>query len=437
MENWSLSIAEQATRGQQKTICLLQDLIREQASGEAAVQARVAEAAREQGLLVEEVRYRPTDVPIIEEFASPGVIDSSEQLAVVATWPGTGNGRRLIVFAHPDGEPPSRFADWKLDPFAGTISGERLYGWGVADDLAGVAAMFGAISILKSAGFSPAGDVYVASTPSKRHRRGLTALLARGLDADAALYLHPAESGCGLSDIKAFSSGQVEFLVTVAGAKPDTNEPIQSTFAHRAVSPINNAMLVHRALGAMNKQRAQSVRHPALDGHLGRSTDLLLSFVSCGSSDSLYRAPTRCVLGGALSFPPSETIAAVKEAIAGAVRKAADKDAWLSTHTPTIEWVSGMPGAEVPESHALFQIASESVKTVTGTVPRMNALHTTSDIRNPIIQRGIPTIGLGPLCGNLAQNGHTDEWVDVEDYVRCVTVAAEIIARWCGLVRVD
>src|SRR3954469_4185440 len=102
MENWSLSIAEQATRGQQKTICLLQDLIREQASGEAAVQARVAEAAREQGLLVEEVRYRPTDVPIIEEFASPGVIDSSEQ-------PGTGNGRRLIVFAHPDGEPPSRF----------------------------------------------------------------------------------------------------------------------------------------------------------------------------------------------------------------------------------------------------------------------------------------------------------------------------------------
>ena len=90
-----------------------------------------------------------------------------------------------------------------------------------------------------------------------------------------------------------------------------------------------------------------------------------------------------------------------------------------------------------PSSTALFQIASESVKTVTGTVPRMNALHTTSDIRNPIIQRGIPTIGLGPLCGNLAQNGHTDEWVDVEDYVRCVTVAAEIIARWCGLVRVD
>ena len=97
-----------------------------------------------------------------------------------------------------------------------------LDGWGVADDLAGVAAMFGAISILKSAGFSPAGDVYVASTPSKRHRRGITALLARGLDADAALYLHPAELGCGLSDVKAFSSGQVEFLVTVAGAKPDT-----------------------------------------------------------------------------------------------------------------------------------------------------------------------------------------------------------------------
>ena len=50
------------------------------------------------------------------------------------------------------------------------------------------------------------------------------------------------------------------------------------------------------------------------------------------------------------------------------------------------------------------------------------------------MQAGIPTVGLGPLGGDLTQNGLTDEWVDVEDYRRAVEVAAAIIDGWCGTV---
>lgn len=34
----------------------------------------------------------------------------------------------------------------------------------------------------------------------------------------------------------------------------------------------------------------------------------------------------------------------------------------------------------------------------------------------------------------LTQNGRTDEWVDIEDYLLSVKVAAAIIVGWCGAV---
>ena len=75
---------------------------------------------------------------------------------------------------------------------------------------------------------------------------------------------------------------------------------------------------------------------------------------------------------------------------------------------------------------------ADAIHQVTGEAPHVNPLHTSSDIRNPILQAGIPTVGLGPLGGDLTQNGLTDEWVDVEDYLRAVKVAAAVIDGWCG-----
>mgnify|MGYP003704821785 CR=1 FL=1 len=54
---------------------------------------------------------------------------------------GSGGGRSLILFAHPDGEPLAGLDRWRHDPFGGTIADGRLHGWGVADDLSGVALM--------------------------------------------------------------------------------------------------------------------------------------------------------------------------------------------------------------------------------------------------------------------------------------------------------
>lgn len=415
-------------------VAFLQELIRAQREGEAAVQQRVADAARRLGCAVERVRYRPGDVPMVAEFASAQAIDAGERESVVATFKGRGGGRSVIFFAHPDGEPVAATERWRHDPFAGVIEHGRLHGWGVADDLAGVATLVQGLQAVLETGKVPLGDVILASTPSKRHARGVSALLHGGLRADAAVYLHPAESGVGMREIKAFASGLVEFRVIVDGRAPDTNEISHAAFAHRAINPLDKIWLVHRALQALDARRGEAVRHPALQQAIGRSTNLLVSHIAAGSSDVFARIAACAVLAGSLSFPPPETLAEIQGAIEAAVRSAAAGDDWLRDYPPRLEFVSGVTGAEVSPDDPLYRVVADAVLRVTGQAPHVNPLHTSSDIRNPILQAGIPTVGLGPLGGDLTQNGLHDEWVDVEDYRRAVKVAAEVIVGWCGVI---
>ena len=115
-----------------------------------------------------------------------------------------------------------------------------------------------------------------------------------------------------------------------------------------------------------------------------------------------------------LSLLPDEDMAMVQRLVEKTVRAAAPQ--------ARLEWVSGISGAEVPLDSPLYRTVSVAIVAITGQSPHVNPLHTASDIRNPILQAGIPTVGLGPLGGNLTQNGLTDEWVDVTDYRHAVAV---------------
>ncbi|HTE36761.1 MAG TPA: M20/M25/M40 family metallo-hydrolase, partial [Reyranella sp.] len=375
--------------------------------------------ARSLGCSVERVRYRPGDVPMVGEFASARAIDAGERESVVARFPGTGGGRSLIFFAHPDGEPVAGIERWKRDPFAGIVEGGRIHGWGAADDLSGVAIMIEGLRAALATGCAPAGDVILASTPSKRHARGVSALLHGGLRADAAVYLHPAESGVGLREIKAFCLGQLDFRITVQGKPPRTNEISHLAFTHQATNPADLLMDIHRRLSAFVSRRGETLRHPLLE----RSANLLISHLDVGRAGAHTRIAAQGIMEGALTLLPGEDLAEVQKQVEAVVGEGA-----------RLDWVSGVSGAEVPIDSPLYRLVARSVAAVTGQSPHVNPLHTASDIRNPIVQAGIPTVGLGPLGGDLTQNGLTDEWVDLEDYRRAVEVAAAIIDGWCGTV---
>lgn len=413
---------------------LLRALTRCQPEGEAAVQSMVRDRLAAIGGEVRILRYRPSDVPVVDEFASAQAADDGERESVVAEFPAAPGaaGRSLLLFAHPDAEPTTTAADWTVPPFAGAEFDGRIHGWGVADDLAGVAAAVAALAAVRAAGLRMAGKVIVASTPSKRHARGIAALLHHGADADAALYLHPAESGAGLHEIKAMASGQLEFAITVRGRRPQTSEPGHTAFSHLGINPLDKAGILLEALRRLAAARVARVRHPLLEAAVGRATNIMISSMQFGGGVPSQLAET-LTFGGAVSFPPGETMEAVQAEMAAAIAAAARADPWLAEHPPELHWLAGVSASEVSESHPFYRTVAAAVERVCGFVPHINAMHTSSDIRNPMVQKAIPTLGLGPLCGDLTHSGGTNEWVDRDDYLRAVKVAAATIIAWCGV----
>jgi acetylornithine deacetylase len=308
----------------------------------------------------------------------------------------------------------------------------RLFGWGVSDDLAGVAIMAAALETLQASGFRPQGDVTLCSTPAKRGAQGVIALLEKGYMADGALYLHPAESGAGLREVKAIASGLLTFRVSVSGKQPETGEPGKTAFAHLGVSALDKALIIVKALKELDEERGRRVRHQALEKAVGRSTNLLIAHLRAGSQGRLTQVPEECILEASLTFPPNEYLPDVQKEVQTAIRKVATDDPWLRENAPQVEWIFGTQGVEIQESHPLFQAVSQSIKAVTGEAPFVNPLHSASDIRNPILFRNIPCVGIGPLAGTLEKEGFADPWVDVGDYLRAVAVTAQIIREWCG-----
>jgi acetylornithine deacetylase len=414
-------------------ISFLRRLIQTSKEGEEAVQAVVAERFAALGCEVETLKLLPTRLSLKNEFAAEESIDMTERISVVGKFVGTGGGKSVLFFGHPDGEPVTEEStkDWTHDPFEAAIENGRIYGWGVADDLAGVAIMAEALAAVVETLGPPKGDVYLGSTPAKRNARGILALLNEGYLADASVYLHPAESEAGLNDVKAMTSGMLQFRITVEGQPPDTREPGQTAFTHRSVSAVDKAMVVIRALKELDARRGERVHHPAIEEAVGRSTNLLIGHLDCGEEGRLTRVPTQCVLSGSLTFPPNEELESVQKEVEHTLQSAAQSDPWLKEHPPAVDWLFGTQGVEVPVDHPLYLVVSEAVTAVTGKEPEVNPLHSASDIRNPKLFSGIPTVGLGPLAGDLTQAGGHDEWVNVEDYINSVKICAKIIVDWC------
>ncbi|MCZ8314273.1 M20/M25/M40 family metallo-hydrolase [Phreatobacter sp.] len=415
-----------------KPKAFLQELTRLGRDGEGPVQERVGQALAEIGCAVETMDYDPAGVVLREEFATGQTLQPGQRRAVVGRLKGSGGGRSLILFAHPDGEPQGDLSRWSIDPFAGVERNGRIVGFGVADDLSGVAAMVSSLALAKADGWRPAGDVIIASTPSKRHARGVAALLARMAPPDAALYLHPAESGMGMAEVKACTPGLLEFRIAFAGKAPETVEPGQTAFAHRAVSAATVQAVLLAALAELDAARGARIRHARIADFVGRATNLHVSHVRLGVEGKRNTIAVTGEIEGAVSMPPGERLADMQGEITATVEAVFARAPFDILPKPEIAFLAGVAGAEVPADHPLFRAADAAITAVVGKPAFVNPVHTASDIRVPILQAGIPCIGLGPLGGNLTQNGFADEWVDAADHERCVAVVADILKAWCG-----
>jgi acetylornithine deacetylase len=414
-----------------ESVNYLQELVRQYPDGEEPLQKHLAERFGELGCDVHVEKILPTNVQLSGEFAAEETIDMVPRTHIIGRLRGLGGGRSLMLITHPDGD-PIKTGGWMKPPHDGLVEGGRMYGWGVADDLAGIAMMVEATKATKASGVKLRGDLYLMSACAKRNAWGIAALLRAGYRADAGIYVHPAESELGMKEIKTMTSGLLKFRITVRGWKPGKTEFVQTTFNHLGVNPVDKAATVIAALNRLNEERNRRVYYKALVDAVGRSTNLLVPYIQAGSASNLTDVPQSCVIGASLTFPPNENIADVMAEVEAYLGEFYDSDDYLKANRPTLEWIQGTQGAEMEEDLPIVQVTAKAIESITGTRPFSNPLYSKSDLRTPVLVAGIPNVGLGPLAGDLATTGGVDEWVDVEDYVRSIKVLTKIILDWCG-----
>ncbi len=81
----------------------------------------------------------------------------SERVNAVGRWKGTGGGKSLLFNGHLDTNPVTE--GWTVDPWAGKVDDDFIYGIGVSNMKAGDAAYFCAVRTLIEAGVKLKGDV--------------------------------------------------------------------------------------------------------------------------------------------------------------------------------------------------------------------------------------------------------------------------------------
>jgi len=339
---------------------------------------------------------------------------------------GKAKGRGVLVFGHAD-KPPETYEWGKKVPDL-IEKGSRLQGPGIADDVAGLTSLLGALETYVRFNLEPEGDLLVASILGKQLGVfGTYGLVRRFGPVAGAIYMHPAESGNGLGDIKVASLGMAEFHITITGKAPTTTEPHKTIYSRSGVSAIEKAMRLVECIEdwAAEWARKPEIQHEELQKSVGQSFAVSFGRFLSGSENLVYEIPTRAVLQGAINFPPAVRLQEIQKDFEEAVRHMADADPWLKQGRVRLEWgdvISESCQADIESE--FVRIGRKAITDVTGKTPRYNYGHSVSDLRYPFLWWKANGFGVGPLAGDM--NTET-EYVDRKEYLDTLIVVAEIL----------
>lgn len=329
--------------------------------------------------------------------------------AVNLTATPRGSRSSLALFAHIDTEAGS--APLRRHPLPVTTRGGRIYGLGSADDKSGVAAAAVAAAVLVAAG-EPA-PIVMSVHGKGGGSRGTLPVFARASNIAGAVYVHPAETGLGLRQIKHASRGVVDLQLKVGGWHGPSREigtPESAPFAEGGDALRAAVMVVDRLC---------SSAFAGCEVNVGRVV----------AGDRAGMVPLMCQLDVRVLFDAPRNAAAL---IAAAEADIARCEQELGS--PTRRFSMGV--VEVPLcanpaatdwDDPLCRIVRQAVTRVTGIEPAPYAAHLASDLRFPLLVARCPAVGVGCVAGGF--HG-PDEWVDIDDLHRLVKVLVATVQAW-------
>jgi acetylornithine deacetylase len=411
----TLAIAE---RYREPLLDLLKQMIRVQSiGGESATEAQkvVSDFLSELPYRTEESADRPSLYESHPEYMPPSPAGDGPFINVVG-WPTKTQKRQFAMFSHIDTH--SIEAGWSRDPFEPKVDGNRLYGLGTADDKGGVAAMLIAAKALHEMG-EPL-PVVMSLHGKGGGGRGSLPVFERIKQTDhqmgAVLYVHPAETGRGLDDIKNQVQGIADLEMTMKGWRGEALEigSIDSAEWTEGGSALDRCL-----------ELLQLLRETVFK-------DILINIGRLQGGDRIGSVADEVQVTFRLKFTGDFTwkqlVDQANEAINGFVKAQSTEKGKYSAALKSVGYMTN-PGAadwDAPESKVLRDAITE----VKGQPPTAYPNHYAGDIRYPIRLLDVPAYGIGSLAGNFYL---PDEWVDIDDLVRLIAVCIQTMQGWSRL----
>jgi len=319
-----------------------------------------------------------------------------------------------------DTMPAGERARWTHDPWGGEIAGGDMYGLGVCDMKAGVAAMVLAVRFLCEAGLTPQGDVMIQSVVDEEGGgNGTLGCVVEGYKADAAivteptrLHIQPASRGVLLLEV------DVEGRATHACLKWGGVNAIE-----KGVKIIQGMMELERLWLA---QRHNPLYPPPT---------ITIGQINGGLAGS--QVPGQCVLKFDVKYLPVEmdrdgrdranTGDMIKAEVSDWIRTLCAGDSWLRDHEPALTWYQHCIPHYLDPQHPLVGMMSGAAQGVLGRGV-VSGFPAGCDARHLQNRAGVPTVIFGP--GDLQYAHSLDERVPVQEYLDAIKVLSLAIHDW-------
>jgi acetylornithine deacetylase len=363
----------------------------------------------------------------------PPGLDFAGRPQLIATLPGGGSGPTLLFNGHIDVVSAEPRTEWASDPFTPEVRAGRLYGRGACDMKGGIAAMTFATEVLSALGVRLSGGLVVATnTDEESSGAGGSALVRRGLRADAGIVTEPTDFRVWIA-----CRGSEYGVVRVPGRPGHAEVRHPDWRAGGAVNAIEKAGVVLEAIAALRTRWAADAhfRHPHLS-----VPSLLPTVVRGGEWPVTY--PSSCELTIAVMYLPAQAgsdrwgSAVRREVEAWILGECARRDDWLAEHPPVLHWwPNAVMPMEIDPGEPVVGVLLDASADV-GRRRELGGLDSWYDGATFTQLAGIPSVGFGPpgFDPDGATVAHTiDEYVPVDGLVGCAQALAVAAMRFSGV----
>jgi len=361
----------------------------------------------------------------------PDGLDFIGRPQLIATKRGAGTGASLVFNGHIDVVRAEPRAAWASDPFVAETRDGNLYGRGTCDMKGGIAAMVLALETLAALDIRLQGNLIVATnTDEESSGAGGTALVQRGLEADAGIVTEPTNF-----DVWVACRGSEYCFIHVPG-RPGHAEVRQPDWrAGGAVNAIEKAITV---LEAVQRLRADWAQRDGLDHPYLSRPALLPTMARSGEWPVTY--PSACELTVVVMYLPQQADergagSRVRREVERWILRESARDDWLAEHPPVIEWRGNdvMPFEIQPQEPIVSAVLDATAEV--GRPGRISGLDSWYDGATLTQLAGIPSVGYGPpgFDRDGVTVAHTiDEYVPIDALVSCAQALALTALRFCG-----